>query len=74
MGEAGKKSFSIGVNRIDRGFHHDPTVAHNDVKAEKKTFIITRSGASHSLMKTVIFGTGLVRSGEISLKRIFSYF
>jgi hypothetical protein len=38
MSEAGKKSFSIGVDRIDRGFHHDPTVAHNDVKAKKQFF------------------------------------
>src|SRR5271170_5035204 len=26
-GEAGKTPFSIGVNRIDHGFRHDPTVA-----------------------------------------------
>jgi hypothetical protein len=35
-----KKSFSIGVNRIARRFHHDPTVARNDLKAKEKTFIV----------------------------------
>ena len=43
--EAGQKLFSIGVNRIDRGFRHDPAVARSDVKA-KKSFIVARSGAS----------------------------
>jgi hypothetical protein len=33
--EAGKKPFGIGVNRIDRGFYHDPTVARSDVKTKK---------------------------------------
>jgi hypothetical protein len=35
MSKAGKKSFSIGVNRIDRGFLHDPAAARSDVKAKK---------------------------------------
>jgi hypothetical protein len=34
--KAGKKPFSIGVNLIDRGFHHDPAAARCDVKAKKK--------------------------------------
>jgi len=33
--KAGKKPFSIGVNRIDRGFRHDPAAARSDVKAKK---------------------------------------
>jgi hypothetical protein len=35
-GEAGKKQFSNGVNRIARGFRQDPAVARSDVKAKKK--------------------------------------
>ena len=35
MSKAGKKSFSIGVNRIDRGFLHDPAAARSDVKAKE---------------------------------------
>src|SRR2546421_6296312 len=30
-----KKLFSIGINRIDRGFRHDPTAARCDVKSKK---------------------------------------
>jgi hypothetical protein len=33
--KAGKKPFSIGVNRIDRGFPHGPAAACSDVKAKK---------------------------------------
>jgi hypothetical protein len=33
--KAGKKLFSIGVNRIDRGFRHDPAAARCDVKSKK---------------------------------------
>ena len=33
--KAGQKLFSIGVNRIDRGFRHDPAAARSDVKAKK---------------------------------------
>jgi hypothetical protein len=33
--KAGKKPFSIGVNRIDRGFRHDPAAARCDVKSKK---------------------------------------
>jgi hypothetical protein len=43
--KAGKKLFSIDVNRIDRGFRHDPAAARSDEKA-KKSFIVARSGAS----------------------------
>ena len=43
--KAGKKPFSINVNQIDRGFHHDPAVAHSDVKA-KKNPIVAASEAS----------------------------
>jgi hypothetical protein len=46
MSKAGKKPFSIGVNRIDRGFPHDPAAARSDVKAKKTPFIVARSGAS----------------------------
>src|SRR5271170_1068010 len=35
MSKAGKKLFSIGINRIDRGFRHDPTAARCDVKSKK---------------------------------------
>jgi hypothetical protein len=35
MIKAGKKPFSIGVNRIDRGFRHNPAAARSDVKAKK---------------------------------------
>jgi hypothetical protein len=38
MGEAGKKLVSIGVNRIDRGFRHDPVVTDSDIKAEKSLY------------------------------------
>ena len=30
-----KTPFSIGVNRIDRGFLHDPAAARSDVKAKE---------------------------------------
>ena len=33
--KAGKELFSIGVNRIDRGFLHDPAAARSDVRAKK---------------------------------------
>jgi hypothetical protein len=33
--KAGKKPFSIGVNRIDRGFLHGLAAARGDVKAKK---------------------------------------
>jgi hypothetical protein len=42
MNKAGKKPFSIGVNRINRGFLHDRAAARSDVEA----FIVARSGAS----------------------------
>jgi hypothetical protein len=37
--EAGNKPFGTGVNRIDRGFHHDSATARCDVKS-KKSFIV----------------------------------
>jgi hypothetical protein len=33
--KAGKKPFGISVNRIDRGFRHDPAAARCDVKSKK---------------------------------------
>jgi hypothetical protein len=33
--KAGKKLFSIGVNRIDRGFRHDLAAARSDEKTKK---------------------------------------
>ena len=34
--KVGKKLFSIGVNRVDHGFRHDPAAARCDVKSKKK--------------------------------------
>jgi hypothetical protein len=52
--EAGKKPFGIGVNRIDRGFHHDPATARCDVKSEGGPLL------------SVMSGTSLIGSWEIS--------
>jgi hypothetical protein len=40
MSKAGKKPFSIGVNRIDHGFPHDPAAARSDVKAKKNPLLL----------------------------------
>jgi hypothetical protein len=37
MSKAGKKPFSIGVNR---GFPHDPAAARSDVKAKKNPLLL----------------------------------
>src|ERR1700722_20201635 len=34
-GEAGKKPFGNGVNRIGRGFGHDPAAARSDIEAKE---------------------------------------
>jgi hypothetical protein len=68
--KASEKPFSIGVNRIDRGFRHDPAAARSDEKA-KKILYRCKIGSLHSLVKTVMSGISLVGWWKISLKCVF---
>jgi len=36
--KVGQKLFSIGINRIDREFRHDPAAARCDVKSKKTLY------------------------------------
>ena len=66
-----KKSFSIDVNRIGCGFHHDSTAARSNVKAKKNPLSLL--DREPLLVKIVMSDTSLVGSGEISLKGVLAF-
>src|SRR4051812_47532451 len=68
-GKAGKKPLCIAIDRINRRFHIDGTMAYSDLEAEE---ILHRSqiGSVHPLPETVMPGTGHVGGGETSLQRL----
>jgi hypothetical protein len=72
-GEASKKPFSNGFNRIDRGFRRDPAVARSDVKAKKKNLTIARSGASTSSLRQWYLAQASSGVGRSAGARLFAF-
>jgi hypothetical protein len=49
QGEVAEKPFGNAVNRIDRGYGHDPAIARSDTKAKKPLYLLLAWGEHVSL-------------------------